>query len=129
MLFSKYLQRLGHPNAEKIGKLKAKCPRLKWQTDLNDIDCGIFLMRHMESFKGGFISKYDSGLLVESEDQIRQLIKLRKKYATKILMCDLNMNQSAVMQESNAFAKFPPEMKKKKLLDAFNGRIDRLKSI
>ena len=38
--------------ADKIKQLKPTNPALKWQTLRNYEDCGIFLMRHMETYMG-----------------------------------------------------------------------------
>lgn len=116
------MRELNHPSVDKISKAKAKIPKRKWQTDLNDIDCGVFVLRHMDTFKGGVISKYDPGFLKESKEQKRQLIKLRKKYATKILMCDVNQNQAAVLQEANAFAKLHAAESMKIISDAYDAK-------
>lgn len=38
--------------ARRIKKLKPDYVRMPWQTIKNSTDCGIFLMRHMETFNG-----------------------------------------------------------------------------
>ncbi|MFS7945134.1 putative Ulp1 protease family catalytic domain, papain-like cysteine peptidase superfamily [Helianthus anomalus] len=54
--FSRYLSQI-HPNVAR--KLKTIQPvRLKfpWQTIYNGIDCGIFMMRHMETYNGKLVT-------------------------------------------------------------------------
>nr|GMC71114.1 uncharacterized protein LOC109155335 [Ipomoea batatas] len=38
--------------ANKIQKLKVKRMKMAWRDNRNKIDCGVFLMRHMETFRG-----------------------------------------------------------------------------
>nr|GMD63696.1 uncharacterized protein LOC109155335 [Ipomoea batatas] len=41
--------------AQKIAKLKVKRMRMPWRDNHNKIDCGVFLMRHMETFGGQLV--------------------------------------------------------------------------
>lgn len=59
--FSSYLTELGHPHAAKINLEVARVARLNWQTNTNAVDCAIFVMRHMECFTGGIITKFECG--------------------------------------------------------------------
>nr|GEV31733.1 retrovirus-related Pol polyprotein from transposon TNT 1-94 [Tanacetum cinerariifolium] len=52
-----------------IGKLKPNILKLKWRTNTNFKDCGIFTMLHMESFIGKTTSTWDCGLVTESQLQ------------------------------------------------------------
>nr|GEW36999.1 ulp1 protease family, C-terminal catalytic domain-containing protein [Tanacetum cinerariifolium] len=65
-----------------------------WQTDKRSKDCGIFLMRHRESYMGNEIGKWKCGLDDEGKKQNTQLGHLRNKYAAKILLSDCNMYKS-----------------------------------
>lgn len=40
--------------------------KMRWQTKDNAIDCGIFAMRHMETYFGGGPRNWDSKIQVES---------------------------------------------------------------
>lgn len=128
MYFSNLLVELKHKAAESLRKEDVKFAKLKWQTNGTDIDGGVFLMRHMETYQGGPITKYDSGLLVESEEQSRQIRKLRKKYATKILLSSLNIHVDLVLNESDAFARIPVKERKKILLEAYKRKEERFGS-
>ena len=114
-----------HPSAEVISKKQVKCAKMKWQTVYNDIDCGIFAMRHLECYTGGVISKFDCGLVKESEQQSSQLIKFRKKYATKILMSDLNIKMKSFLEDANSFQKIEESTRKNMLYNAYKDRQKR----
>ena len=84
-------------------------------------------MRHMESYKGGPFTKYDSGLLRELEEQRRLMWKMRKKYATKIIMCQLNKLINVVLTEVNEFGKIGAAERREILVQAYRSREERMK--
>nr|GLL27285.1 uncharacterized protein LOC109155335 [Ipomoea trifida] len=45
--------------ANKIQKLKLKRMKMGWRDNKNKIDCGVFLMRHMETFRGQLPEHWD----------------------------------------------------------------------
>nr|GFA15803.1 ulp1 protease family, C-terminal catalytic domain-containing protein [Tanacetum cinerariifolium] len=92
-----------HHKAIAIGKVKPVRLEYNWQSRSNFIDCGIFLMRHMKIYKG--MHKMEDGLAQEGFDQQKQLNDLRKKYATKILLADINKQIQALMRKVNIFDK------------------------
>ncbi|CAH1427369.1 unnamed protein product [Lactuca virosa] len=63
---------------------------MDWQTKDNDVDCGLFLMRHMEVYRGGGVEKLDADFLPECNSQKMQLSEMRKKYVCKMLS-DMNL--------------------------------------
>ncbi|GJZ06466.1 ulp1 protease family, C-terminal catalytic domain-containing protein [Tanacetum coccineum] len=62
-------------------------------------DCGIFLMRHMECYKGSDIGKWKCGLDVEGKKQNTQLGRLRNKYAAKLLLSYCNIYKDKIREE------------------------------
>ncbi|XP_063944611.1 uncharacterized protein LOC135151054 [Daucus carota subsp. sativus] len=51
--FCNYISRNENPNlGSRVRKMKPRFVKMPWQTTDNSTDCGIFLMRHMETFKG-----------------------------------------------------------------------------
>ncbi|GJV77623.1 hypothetical protein Tco_1509207 [Tanacetum coccineum] len=66
-LFASHLRLYGHERHSKIGRLKARIPKLKWKTKANVKDCGIFTMLHMESYMGQTAKTWDCGLVAESK--------------------------------------------------------------
>ncbi|MFS7928514.1 hypothetical protein Hanom_Chr04g00321681 [Helianthus anomalus] len=49
---SVYLENVVHPAGKKINQIEPVRLEMPWHTKHNVIDCGIFLMRHMETYKG-----------------------------------------------------------------------------
>ncbi|KAI3778653.1 hypothetical protein L2E82_08035 [Cichorium intybus] len=52
ILFTLYGDELNHKKANHIKRSKPMSGCMKWTTKYNSIDCGVFLMRHMETYKG-----------------------------------------------------------------------------
>ncbi|KAK1353157.1 hypothetical protein POM88_052995 [Heracleum sosnowskyi] len=72
---------------------------MPWQTLGNYKDCGIFLMRHLETYKGEPKS-WITDLKVESIQQTAQLLKLRAKYCHAILSSSLNEKRKDILKEA-----------------------------
>ncbi|KAL8239075.1 hypothetical protein R6Q59_015642 [Mikania micrantha] len=66
---------------------------MHWRTQINKVDYGVFLMRHMETYRDCQLD-WDCGVCKEEEEvynlQKLQLNDLIKKYVTKIILHDLN---------------------------------------
>nr|XP_043618818.1 uncharacterized protein LOC122590704 [Erigeron canadensis] len=76
---------------------------LQWHTENNNIDCGVFLMRHMECFIGQPSKNWNCGIPVESKDQLEVLVKLRIKYAIKMLTHDINTEATKILEDANEY--------------------------
>ncbi|GJV80718.1 ulp1 protease family, C-terminal catalytic domain-containing protein [Tanacetum coccineum] len=65
---------------------KAVCERIEmsWKTEYNVIDCGIFMMRHMETFMG-YAKNWKCGFKNEGWEHKTQIYDLRKKYLWYII--------------------------------------------
>lgn len=88
-----------------MSKVKATRLEMKWRTIYNGVDCGIFVMRHMETYMGQRCNKWDCGLDDESDTQTDQLNALRVKYLTKILLSKINILRDKVITEADIIAK------------------------
>ncbi|KAL8215373.1 hypothetical protein R6Q57_004822 [Mikania cordata] len=97
-VFANYLLNKDHPNALKIyNHLTPTLLDLSWKTTKNGVDCGVLSMRHMETYMGGGLKKWKTGLNPESEAQRRQLNQLRFKYLCKILLSNVNILKDDVV--------------------------------
>lgn len=105
MALVNYMKSVKHPRLNSISKLKPQRYNLKWKTADPNKNSGIFLMRHMETFKGETVSKYVCGILKEIEPQEAQLNKLRKKYLAKILLGNHNRWNMKVIRQATEFGK------------------------
>ncbi|KAJ0509294.1 putative Ulp1 protease family catalytic domain, papain-like cysteine peptidase superfamily [Helianthus annuus] len=106
-----YLEIVGHPLASELKMCKPVRLEMPWRTHYNSVDCGIFVMRHMETYKCTPIKVWLCGLLKEVEGQRGQLNDLRVKYLVKILMSDINIQKDAIVAEVRQFAKVRDEEK------------------
>nr|GME04420.1 uncharacterized protein LOC109155335 [Ipomoea batatas] len=86
--------------SEKIAKLKLKRVKMSWRDNKNKVDCGVFLMRHMETFRGQLPELWDCGLEKENKDQLNVL---RIKYLTALVMSDVNEHKARNIQQAAEF--------------------------
>ncbi|CAI9296535.1 unnamed protein product [Lactuca saligna] len=75
-----YLKSHNHPKAEMFSHVMPHRLEMPWRTINNNIDCGVFTMRHMETYMGGSMNEFKAGFKNESSAQDDQLVKLRTKY-------------------------------------------------
>ncbi|KAD1982854.1 hypothetical protein E3N88_42070 [Mikania micrantha] len=100
---------------KKIVNLKPKKLEMPWQTEKNFVNCGIFALRHMETYMGKEMKEWkkDRGILEESSGkQHDQLLDLRYKYLSKILLSDINILHDEVTKEVKKFEELDEEVKK-----------------
>ena len=124
-MFARHLKLHHHKRYASIKKLIPKIPRLKWSTSSNYLDCGIFAMLHMESYMGEAPSKWDCGLVAESKDQLDLLRRLRFKFATKMLLHELNVHREKMLEEAKEFDKLDSESKMQIIVQARMNRKQR----
>lgn len=118
-----YLDKVKHPNTESIRNTKPTRMTMKWRTKNNKVDCGVFLMLHMETYHG--LKNWDFGLHSESDAQKRKLDLLRSKYATKILLSDLNLIKNKFLKLVQAFEKKSENERRKMIEYAITHRDER----
>ncbi|KAJ0434783.1 putative papain-like cysteine peptidase superfamily [Helianthus annuus] len=109
---------------------KAQISRLKmsWRTVDNKVDCGIFLMRHMETFEGSSLRCWRCGFVKEVDcGQKEQLDDLRCKYATKILLHYLNARRQFVYNDSEAYIVLDAIERERLKEQARGSRVERMK--
>ncbi|KAL8209496.1 hypothetical protein R6Q57_006228 [Mikania cordata] len=113
--FASYLDDVSHPNTKHIRESKINRFEMPWRTSHNGIDCGIFLMRHMETYMGEEKKEWKCGFIPEDlkgQHQF-QLDDLRRKYAAKILLNDVNEVKSYVVEDMKKYLDLPPTEKRK----------------
>ena len=124
-MFARHLKLHHHKRSGSIKKLIPKMPRLKWSTKSNYIDCGVFVMLHMESYMGEAPSKWDCGLVAESKDQFDLLRRLRFKFATKMLLHEHNVHREKMIDEAEEFDKVDREKMIEIIVQAIKNRKER----
>ena len=108
-LFIDSLKNIDDGRANKLAKVKPKREKMRWRTLGNHVDCSVFMMRHMETFMGGNVSKRECGLAEEGKEQHTQLENLRYKYLAKMLLSEINEKKEWVTMKMNDFARLPAE--------------------
>lgn len=125
----KCLDTIGDERAKKLKNVKPKLDIIGWRKNEPHKDHTIFMMRHMETFMGVQTNNWKCGLEDDDEEQRWQIKMLRYKYATKILLSDLNQRRIFVLKEVKDFAKLPREEVLKKGKRAEEIKVARLESL
>ncbi|KAL8243431.1 hypothetical protein R6Q59_009689 [Mikania micrantha] len=92
-IFLIYLHLMGHPKAAEIETSQIEELRISCATTKNFVDCGVFVMRHMEMYISNHTSAWDYGFPKDERAKKTKCSLLRKKYAYKILTCDINRHK------------------------------------
>jgi len=106
---------VSHINGVKIRSASPKRLDMPCRTTTNVVDCGVFLMRHMETYNGEH-EGWECGLCNEADlenNQQHQLDKLRRKYATKISLHYLNDAKESFIKDTVPFMKLAKDKKMK----------------
>ncbi|GJR17729.1 ulp1 protease family, C-terminal catalytic domain-containing protein [Tanacetum coccineum] len=130
--FLDYISHVNHPKREIMRKANFMIMTMGCNTKNNFVDCGVFVMRHMETFKGdmdccGFSRDGEEQIKElkelhrnrEGSEQINELIDLRHKYAAKILLVDCNQVKKEFELEIHAFRTLPIQEKKRLEVHSF----------
>ncbi|XP_065874631.1 uncharacterized protein [Euphorbia lathyris] len=71
--------------------------KLKWKDSTNNDDCGVFLLKHMESYFGQDEAKWDIGVRKNKVDQLKNF---RIEYCWKILSNSRNKEVAGVNEKA-----------------------------
>ncbi|KAI3825097.1 hypothetical protein L1987_06573 [Smallanthus sonchifolius] len=127
--FVGYLSRVSHPRAYQIKQAKISRMEMPWQTLENNIDCGVYMMRHIETFKGTAAKDCQYGLTNESEKQQHELNDLRRKYVTKMLLHDINISKEFIISKLKDYLKMDADVKRHLHGTARERMLQRLKNM
>ena len=104
----------------KLEKTYINIKKLSWGTQRNMEDCGVFLMRHMETYRTD--DTLTSGLAKESAKHNIQLRSLRYKYCAKLILNQNNIIKDDVIERAKNYK--PMETDDKKLYKELKERVD-----
>nr|KAJ0193703.1 hypothetical protein LSAT_V11C800420220 [Lactuca sativa] len=110
-----YFKSQNHLKTEMFSHVMPHRLEMPWRTINNHIDCGVFTMRHMETYMGGSMNEFKVGFKNESPAQDDQLAKLRTKYLYKIITREYNVHKDYVLQKVDKFHKIPARQRSKLL--------------
>nr|GMD60667.1 zinc finger BED domain-containing protein RICESLEEPER 2-like [Ipomoea batatas] len=65
--------------------------QMEWRDSKNKIDCGVFLMCHMETYLGQGVKKWDCGLI---KGDISELHELRMRFMKELSISEYNIHRS-----------------------------------
>ncbi|GJW04618.1 ulp1 protease family, C-terminal catalytic domain-containing protein [Tanacetum coccineum] len=97
--FIHYLEYIKHPKVDAFFSAIPKILRMPWRTTYNVVDCGLFVMRHMEMYNGSGI--WINNMKNENEGQTSQINFFRAKYLAKILLLPCNLSKGEILKEAN----------------------------
>ncbi|KAI7742305.1 hypothetical protein M8C21_029632 [Ambrosia artemisiifolia] len=98
-----YMMVNDHPMTSKIVSKNPVRVKMEWRTTKNKIDCGVFTMRHMETFMSTYKKKWVTDFQKEGPSQQIQIDDLRYKYLAKNLLFDANKNKNLVDRLAREF--------------------------
>ncbi|MFS7986942.1 putative Ulp1 protease family catalytic domain, papain-like cysteine peptidase superfamily [Helianthus anomalus] len=118
----------GVVGGRKMHKVRISRLKMSWRPVDNKVDCGIFLMRHMETFEGSSLRCWRCGFVKEVNcGQKEQLDELRCKYATKILLHYLNARRKFVYNDSDTYVLLDAIERERLKEQARGSRVERMK--
>ncbi|KAH6827467.1 hypothetical protein C2S53_002504 [Perilla frutescens var. hirtella] len=72
--------------------------KMPWRNETNKFDCGIYVMRHMETYKGGGLKNWDPELQTNNAKQMKIL---RALYCVAILSAETNIHKGRIAEDAN----------------------------
>nr|GMD17514.1 uncharacterized protein LOC109153584 [Ipomoea batatas] len=99
--FAKYLHRKGHTNlVEKIKNLPVELVKMNWRTADNKTDCGLYCMRHMETYMGN--PQWKCSFTPKKTNDL-YLTSLRALYTSQIIMMPVNKHKAKVIKKAQEY--------------------------
>ncbi|CAM8956025.1 unnamed protein product [Rhodiola kirilowii] len=95
-----YLKGKGHLYSQLLTKISPVVPLTTWATKKSNNSNVIFVMRCMETYFGGGVKGWNTGLRKEGAAQNAQLKLLRQRYLSEIVRFELNTVRSEVLRKS-----------------------------
>nr|GMC79778.1 uncharacterized protein LOC109158392 [Ipomoea batatas] len=83
----------------KVDELTEEVVDMSWKESENYIDCGLFVMRHMETYKGT-LKKWNPGFKKKAKLNEEFLIGLRARYAATIIRWRANILKNIVIKKT-----------------------------
>ncbi|KAD5507458.1 hypothetical protein E3N88_15161 [Mikania micrantha] len=97
VIFVEFLERTKHPKTDEIHATQIQKVHIPWATKTNVVDCGIFMMRHMEKFMGSR-EQFNCGFSTNGKKKKCQLNMLRKKILLHIIRSEVNTIRDVVLE-------------------------------
>ncbi|MFS7937194.1 hypothetical protein Hanom_Chr05g00424781 [Helianthus anomalus] len=91
-----YLERSEHPSMDQVAAAKIKMCDIYWATPAHPMDSVVFLIQHKKNFNG-INAPFECGFSGHWKRKQKQIIALRKKFAKRILLSDVNIMKGKVL--------------------------------
>ncbi|GJX90014.1 ulp1 protease family, C-terminal catalytic domain-containing protein [Tanacetum coccineum] len=115
-MFYMHLKEVQHPRATYVLNKNPTILIPKWGTKENDIDCGVFLMMHIENYNWETTKNWNLKFLTENEGNTYDVIKMRVRFAAKMLSHEINIHHEKISHEALEFVKCNNNKKMRKEL-------------
>ncbi|KAL2894127.1 Fs(2)Ket: Importin subunit beta, partial [Bienertia sinuspersici] len=86
------------PEQIKMNKYSLKLLTMPWRTDDNNIDCGVYIMRHMKNYYSK--RNWDCGLKADNFDALK---KLRINYTNEIFTSEVNKSREELIDNATTW--------------------------
>ena len=108
--FIRYLKEVNHTRSNSFSSvlIPKKVFETVSMTTYNKVDCGVFVMRNMEVYKGETEQHYNSGIPMENDFQKNLLSTMRSKYLHSILLSDINVQKEQILEKARKYAQLGP---------------------
>ncbi|KAK1355649.1 hypothetical protein POM88_048905 [Heracleum sosnowskyi] len=98
--FVEYMAKFNERKSRKLRNARIVRLQMKWRTNGNNKDCGVFAMNHMETYMGNGLRNWDCKFTrEEGNEQKKQLEKARQIYAAKIIYSRINYLKDRMLIE------------------------------
>ncbi|KVH87935.1 hypothetical protein Ccrd_024718 [Cynara cardunculus var. scolymus] len=121
-----HLNTVGHAAGRELDEIGQERLRMDWQTQHNFDACGVFAMRHIETYMGD-MRTWKTGLTQEGKTQESQIANLRMKYVAKLLVSNYNKKKEYVIKEVEKFQSMDEAIRKKLRKHVDDTKTERLR--
>ncbi|XP_021732641.1 uncharacterized protein LOC110699439 [Chenopodium quinoa] len=99
--YAEYLKGLGYEDADSIEKYKVVLQKMKWRSNEDYTNCGVYIMKHMETFTADPNEEWVCDLKPNNVNQIR---KLRVQYTVELMLNEGNRQSQNNRRAARRFA-------------------------
>ncbi|KAI3783125.1 hypothetical protein L2E82_13188 [Cichorium intybus] len=118
-IFCHWLATVYHPQHIKLMEDEPSIMKMEWKVNQLGPNYGIYLMRHMESYRGEVAGKWKTEVNGKQRNDSSCIGRLRYRYMYNLLTSDYNLYRDKVLTIASKFAKMDV-YKKAKLVDEKN---------
>ncbi|CAI9304483.1 unnamed protein product [Lactuca saligna] len=107
-LLGNYLKTKYYQKSTAFHKIKASVMKMTWKVEKEGSDCGVYLMRHMESYMGENEGRWDCGFTRKKQTDLLALNNLRIKYMARLMKSEYKKHKSMLEKDAEAYERLDP---------------------